>query len=106
MDHQDWEPVVLRKNTERKTRYNAPGHKKFKKIDSEDVEAPKTLGLSAGRQIQQARAAKKMTQKELAQKINVKAQLITDYETGKAIPSRAILNKINHALGIVIRVSK
>jgi putative transcription factor len=103
MDHQDWKPVILRKS-ERKTRhYNAPGYKKKKNIDSDDPDAPKTLGMSAGKQIQQGRSAKKMTQKQLAQKINVRPNLIAEYEQGKVVPSRAVLNKINRALGIVIK---
>jgi len=105
MEHQDWNTVVLRKKSsfEHKTPHHSAGHKTFKRLDSDDVEAPKTLGLSAGKQIQQARVAKKMSQKQLAQKINVKVQLITDYEVGTAIPSRAILNKLNRCLDIVIK---
>jgi ribosome-binding protein aMBF1 (putative translation factor) len=34
-----------------------------------------------------ARQAKGWTQAEVAQKMNVKASIITDYESGKAIPN-------------------
>jgi putative transcription factor len=102
MNHQDWKPVVLRKKTEHKTKRSV-GNKKFHKLDSDDPDAPKKISLSAGKQIQQARCDKKLSQKQLAQLLNVKAQLITDYESGKAIPSRSVLNKLNRALGIKIR---
>jgi putative transcription factor len=39
-----------------------------------------------------------MTQKELAQKINVKPAIINDYESGKAVPDSKIINKIKKIL--------
>ena len=41
-----------------------------------------------------------MTQKELAQKINVKPAVINEYESGKAIPNPKTLNNIKKILGI------
>jgi len=102
MEHQDWKTVVLRKSEKKVDRPRAVGHKKISNLDSDDPDAPKTMGLSAGKQIQSGRCAKKLSQKELAQKINVKPQVISDYESGKAIPNRAILNKLNRVLDIKI----
>ena len=104
MDYQDWKPVVLRKMTEHKRAVQRPtGNKKVKNLDSDDPDAPKTLGMSAGKQIQQGRCAKKLSQKQLAQQINVRPQVIADYESGKAVPDRAVLNKLNRVLGIIIK---
>jgi putative transcription factor len=50
----------------------------------------------------QARLAKKMTQAQLAQAINEKPQVIQEYESGKAIPNGAILNKLSRALGTTL----
>jgi DNA-binding XRE family transcriptional regulator len=50
--------------------------------------------------ITKARLDKKMTQQEIAAKINESPQLINDYESGKAIPSQQILSKLERALGI------
>lgn len=55
------------------------------------------------KQIQQARLAKKMTQVQLAQKINEKPQVINDYESGKAIPNPQILGKMSRILGVTLR---
>merc|ERR1712110_1289730 len=44
----------------------------------------------------------KMTQKELATKINEKPQIVQEYENGKAIPNSQVTNKIQKALGIYI----
>merc|ERR1712003_42136 len=49
--------------------------------------------------IQQARMAKKMTQKDLATKINEKPQVVGEYESGKAVPNGQIIVKIERALG-------
>ncbi|ELP92078.1 multiprotein-bridging factor, putative [Entamoeba invadens IP1] len=53
--------------------------------------------------IAQARQAKKMTQKELANKICERQQLIAEYESGSAIPSEQVLIKMERALGVRLR---
>ena len=50
--------------------------------------------------IQQARLAKKMTQKDLALAIMEKPTLINDYEAGRAIPNGNILSKLDRALNV------
>ena len=52
------------------------------------------------KRIMQGRLAKKMTQAQLAQAINEKPQVIQEYESGKAIPNGAILNKLMRILGV------
>jgi putative transcription factor len=49
--------------------------------------------------LQQARAAKGMTQKDLATAICEKPSVITDYESGRAIPNGQIITKLNRVLG-------
>ena len=49
--------------------------------------------------ITQARAAKGMTQRQLAQKMNVPPSLIQGYENGKAIPVNSEIASIEAALG-------
>merc|ERR1712157_173195 len=50
--------------------------------------------------LQQARLAKKMSQAALATAINEKGSVINEYESGRAIPNGAIINKLNRALGV------
>ena len=50
--------------------------------------------------LQQARLAKKMNQKQLATAINEKPQVINQYESGKAIPNGAVVQKLSRALGV------
>eukprot|EP00434_Breviolum_minutum_P021317 symbB.v1.2.018808.t1/scaffold1452.1/size117917/7 len=56
--------------------------------------------------LQQARLAKKMTQSSLATAINEKSSVINEYESGKAIPNGAIINKLNKALGVRLPKAK
>lgn len=73
-------------------------------LDAETEELKhKHVDLSVGKLIQQGRAAKEMTQKDLATKICEKPQVVTEYESGKAVPNQQILAKMERALGIKLR---
>lgn len=50
-----------------------------------------------------ARLELKLTQKDVAQKINEKPSVIQDYEGGKAIPNPQILGKLERILGVKLR---
>jgi len=79
------------------------GSKLAKLDNAEEAEKIETVSLSLSQKIQQGRAAKGMKQKDLATKINVKPQVIGDYESGRAVPDNKILGKIERALGIKLR---
>ena len=93
------------------------------KLDRETEELHhNTVPVDVARLIQQSRQAKGLTQKDLAtviflklinlcrdllshfshcfQKINEKPQVVNDYENGRAIPSQAILAKMEKILGM------
>ena len=76
---------------------------KFQQLDSDDPD-PKQLGsnisLDLRMQIQKARTAKKISQKELAQRLNVKSDLINQYEAGKVKPDNRIIQKMGNILGV------
>lgn len=83
-------------------------------ITSSDVH----VGLELGRLVQQTRTQRRMSQKDLAavrailhnlltlshssslQKINEKAVVVVDYESGRALPNSQIISKLERALGI------
>jgi ribosome-binding protein aMBF1 (putative translation factor) len=129
MDHQDWKPVVLRRelttkeaikkgqytvekkqqsgktvNSQAKTDIN------MRKLEQDDDYKPPTVTHSLARQIQLAREGvlvdgKKMTQAQLAAKIQVKPIIIQQYEnpnSGVTIES-SVLQKINRALGVNLK---
>ena len=45
----------------------------------------------------------KLSQKDVAQKINEKPSVLQDYESGKAIPNPQILAKLERVLGVKLR---
>jgi putative transcription factor len=53
--------------------------------------------------MQTARAELKLSQKDVAQKVNEKPSVIQDYESGKAIPSPQVLGKLERVLGVKLR---
>ena len=61
------------------------------------------VSLTLAQAIQKARNAQKLTQKELATKINEKPSVINEYESGKAIPNNEVLGKLERALGVKLR---
>eukprot|EP00741_Cyanophora_paradoxa_P012615 tig00020614_g12189.t1 len=71
------------------------------KLDAETEElhhdtVPRTLAL----EIQKGRQAKKWTQKQLAQAMSEREDVVKDYENGKAIPNVQMIVKFERALGI------
>merc|ERR1712165_448349 len=70
-----------------------------RKLEETDELKHNKVGKSLSKAIQQARMAKKMSQKDLATAINEKPQVIAEYENGKAIPNGQIIVKIERKLG-------
>jgi len=57
--------------------------------------------------LQKGRAAKGLTQKQLAQQLQMDSKLINEYESGKAIPNNGVIAKMERALGVKLpRVPK
>ena len=114
MEHQNWQYTVLTKNSKANSKTlsknagqsnvvsvkksNPEGSKMYKILENDTLEVPK---LSADFRVamSQARNAKGLTQKELAQKIAVKETIVKSYESGKAVPENHIIQKIEKALG-------
>ncbi|KAI9466026.1 MBF1-domain-containing protein [Lactarius psammicola] len=81
-------------------------HQRIVKLDREnEVAPPAKVAPSVGRAIQTARMELKLSQKEVAQKINEKPSVLQDYESGKAIPNAQILSKLERVLGVKLRGS-
>jgi len=80
------------------------GPSNFHLLDNAD-EAIKlqTVSLQLSKRIQQARAARGMKQAQLAKMINEKPVVVNEYETGSAVPSNAVLGKLEKALGVKLR---
>jgi len=108
---QDWTPVVLKKQTKptentRTTHNSSSNGIKVKKIlDPKDPDAepeirPVMISRVLGQQIQQARIAKQMTQKELANTVCLPVSVIINYERGNCVYNFNHISKIKNYLGI------
>ena len=106
MSHQDWKPVILTKDTKKKeikTRISKRGPSKLTKIDNETENFKiEKVSLKFKKELQKARLSKKMTQKELATKLNVQPKVINDYESGKATPNIQLIVKMDRILGVTL----
>ncbi|KAG6878791.1 hypothetical protein C0993_008090 [Termitomyces sp. T159_Od127] len=81
-------------------------HQRIAKLDREnEVAPPAKIAPNVGRAIQDGRMALKLSQKDLAQKVNEKPSIIQDYESGKAVPNTQILGKLERTLGVKLRGS-
>ena len=93
---QDWKPVVLKKKTINIKNENISNKKN---IENDVIKINKTT-LELKKAMQQARLSCKMSQKDVAQKMNVKTNLIVDYESGKLAPSNSFLSKMERIYNI------
>ena len=93
---QDWKPVVLKKKTINIKNENISNKKN---IENDVIKINKT-NIELKKAMQQARLSCKMSQKDVAQRMNVKTNLIVDYESGKLEPSNSFLSKMERIYNI------
>jgi len=106
LDHQDWKTLIVKKtkgktdkNEPKITKVSDPNLKMEKKIEEGKLEHKKiTNELRV--QIQQGRASKGLTQKQLANSVNLPQSVINEIESGKAIYNYVQINKIKRFLNI------
>jgi ribosome-binding protein aMBF1 (putative translation factor) len=77
---------------------------KTKKLDNAtDADKHKKISLDQSKMISKARCDLKLSQADLAKRLNIKKDIINEYECGKAIIDNKILSKIERALKINVR---
>jgi ribosome-binding protein aMBF1 (putative translation factor) len=84
VNFQDWEPVVLKNKTkEQKQQYNTqnqPGFKEYIRLIEDDIPKLNKITRECAQVIIDGRKALNITQKELAQKLCIKDNIIKEYE--------------------------
>lgn len=98
MQHQDWNHVVI--NRSDKPTQPVKQYQNYKNIDEIEIGSIKTYGIEYGKRVSTARLEKKMTQAELAKKMNYDVSVIRDVENGKGKLEGAVCNKIYNILGV------
>lgn len=100
---QDWTPIVLRKRVTPE-KVNRPEVSKEVKMEREEIGTHEKVTMSLAKTIQQARVARGYkTQKDLANAVGVKVDIIGGYESGKIIPDNAVLQKLRRVLGVKLK---
>mmetsp|Transcript_5507 Transcript_5507/g.6403 ORF Transcript_5507/g.6403 Transcript_5507/m.6403 type:complete len:171 (-) Transcript_5507:203-715(-) len=66
--------------------------------DADDVGTIQRVDKNLSKAIMQARTALKLSQKDLATKVNAKPQIVAEYENGKAIPNPQVISKLERVL--------
>ena len=106
---QDWKPVILTKNVPKKQPRNMVTRDTLPKIttsssvklnENDEVTKIKYVTKDISQLITSGRINKKYTRKDLASKLNVKEDVITDIENGKAIYNGELIVKIKKVLEI------
>lgn len=96
--------IEVHKKHEAGTNKHPAGSANMAKIDADhETLKVKTIDSSVAKAIQQARQKAGKTQKELATEICERPQVVTEYESGKAIPNQQILGKLERVLKVKLR---
>lgn len=115
---QDWNPLIIGNNNKNKKKEDPLNLKhregqsvetlkknKIKenssilnKLENDEIIKIETIPLDVSKKIQQARTALKMTRKDLAQKLNVKENIIIDLENAKYKFDKQLIRKIEKIL--------
>ena len=101
MEHQDWTPVVVKKNNNKD---NNPGnHEKSKvtKLEEQVEEGTmkhKKMDITFGKTLQKYRLSQGYTQKDLATKLNIPVKDINEIEAGKAKHNGQLMGKIKRIM--------
>ena len=118
-DCQDWTTVTFNKrvstpnNSNNPNNTNNPIHKPattsslanvgiYKAASDVDTKKTKYVGKVTSDAVRSFRCEKKLTQKELAQKCNMDAAIISEVERGGGVYNAAHINKIQAVLGVKI----
>ena len=112
MQHQDWKAVVLKninivpknvpKNIVKKDELTRSTVNPSVKLDENDeVLKIKYVSKDISQLVINGRIAKKLTRKDLANKLNLKEDIITNIETGKAIYDGDQIARIKKILNLI-----
>ena len=107
MNYQDWEPVVIYKNKNDKNDKNNNNNNKvqnysgtnvLKKLENDEISSLPKIDFNISKELIKKRNLVNITQKELAQALNLPINIITELENGKSGINKGLVNKINKYL--------
>ena len=95
--------TIVKKETTKvlRTKINNPIAPGVKLDENDEVREIKLVPKEIGNEITQARNLKHMTQKKLALELNLKTDVISNIESGKAIYNKEQIARIRRKLGLI-----
>jgi ribosome-binding protein aMBF1 (putative translation factor) len=101
MFSQDWEPVVLRKQGNNLGhRPTGPSHSQKLDENTENYKDHKRVPKLLADAIRQRRIDLKITQDQLAKKVNVRTVVVNDIESQRGVYDSPTIERIKRVLGI------
>jgi ribosome-binding protein aMBF1 (putative translation factor) len=115
MEHQDWNVITFKKNkgpekeiqakssvitATTSSTTNKPAWKIEQQVDGDNGKPLQYISKADSQLIIQGRIAMKLTQKDLACKLNIQIKDIQDIESGKALENKMVLSKIRKMLNL------
>ena len=119
MEHQNWEPAVLRRSapknqneavarglvTKRLRDSDAPTHQHIRALaENDEPKKPKTVLAESRTELVKARLAKKLTQEQADATCALPKHTFKGLESGQLTPSPQILSKISREMGVNLRL--
>ena len=99
--YQNWEPVIFKNKVEKTKHTNYEISNETKIMNDYETLNHEKVSMTLAKMIQKARIAKGYkTQKEFAQMLNLKPDIVNSYENGKAIPDNHVLQKMRRILNV------
>ena len=106
MNSQDWEPVIFNNTTKKHINTsNTKTSENSYEID-DNIEIVPKISLSNSLLIQKARISMKLSQTQVANKINIDVNIYKKYENGKTNPEYNILVKLEKLLHVKLNKKK
>ncbi len=95
MEHQDFKPVVLRKNNPKpSSKPKSPERSSLNNENDGNVVVPKMFTKEFGQKLATSRTSKNMNRKDLSLKLNVKESVVADIENGKLLYDGNLVHKL------------
>lgn len=101
MEHQDWKPLIINKKNnknEEKKQYVKTKEQKLKESEENGNLSHKKMDLEFGKSLQKYRLNQNMTQKDIAQKLNISFKDINEIENGKMKHNGQLMGKIKRIM--------
>ena len=102
MEHQDWDTVYVKPKKsqadDKKNQFVKSKEQKMNEKEEEGKLSHKKMDVNFGKDLQKYRLSQNMTQKDIAQKLNIPAKDINEIESGKMKHNGQLMGKIKRLM--------